>query len=175
MGSPHLEYSHHLRSFLSADDNDFIRLLPVRRFFSTFATIKLPSTISALASGSLWHPSTLVGCSGGSVVAGNPLRKLFHTKEKASQQTWFSHEWVPGREKDGPGASKFYDGFRIENLSLLRNLMGDKRLMDGTATVTIFEERTGVTALAWNPNRQCAGWASAGLGCGLIRMENLAI
>jgi transcription factor C subunit 6 len=115
------------------------------------------------------------------VIATNPLRKLLYAKEKHRQQTWFRHEWVPGKEvTDGegeterPGISKFYDGFKVENPKLLRTMMGDRRLVNGVLTVTIFEEGTGVTAVAWNPNQVCAGWACAGLGCGLLRVEDLA-
>jgi transcription factor C subunit 6 len=115
------------------------------------------------------------------VIATNPLRKLLYAKEKPRQQTWFRHEWVPGKEAtDGEGEtersgiSKFYDGFKVENPKLLRTMTGDKRLVNGVLTVTIFEEGTGVTSVAWNPNQVCAGWACAGLGCGLLRVEDLA-
>ncbi|KAL4873440.1 hypothetical protein BDV12DRAFT_78168 [Aspergillus spectabilis] len=175
VGSPHLSYSPWLHSFVSSDDNDFIRLLTVRRFFTTLAVARLPSTVSALAESSPWHPSALLGCTGGTVVATNPLRRLLHSKEKQWQQTWFSHTWARGADSNGPGASRFYDGYRAESISLLRNMTGDRKLINGTMVVTIFEEETHVTALSWNPNQSCAGWAAAGLGCGLLRVEDLAL
>lgn len=51
---------------------------------------------------------------------------------------------------------------------------GEPRPM-GLSLTTIHEEGTHVTALAWNPNRLCAAWASAALGCGLLRVEDLAM
>jgi transcription factor C subunit 6 len=54
-------------------------------------------------------------------------------------------------------------------------MMGDRKLINGTMVITIHEEETHVTALSWNPNQSCAGWASAGLGCGLLRIEDLAM
>lgn len=41
--------------------------------------------------------------------------------------------------------------------------------------VAIFEEPSCVTALAWNPNLQCSTWAVAGLGDGLLRVEDLGV
>ena len=39
---------------------------------------------------------------------------------------------------------------------------------------TVFEEQAGVTAVCWNPNVHVGGWAAAGLGSGLVRVEDLA-
>ncbi|KAL3469838.1 hypothetical protein BJX99DRAFT_251691 [Aspergillus californicus] len=175
VGSPHITYSPWLHSFVSSDENDFVRLLTVRRFFTTLAVARLPSTVSAQATSSPWHPNILLGCTGGAVVATNPLRRLLHSKEKQWQQTWFSHSWVRGEDASSSGTSRFYDGYRAESISLLRNMMGDRKLINGTLVISIFEEETHVTALAWNPNQTCAGWACAALGCGLLRIEDVAL
>ncbi|KKK19944.1 hypothetical protein ARAM_005466 [Aspergillus rambellii] len=175
VGSPHLSYSPWLQSFISSDENDFVRLLTVRRFFTTTAVARLPSTVSTLASCSSWHPTLLLGCTGGAVIATNPLRRLLHAKEKQWQQTWFSHTWTRGDDSSGSGTSRFHDGYRAESIRLLRNMIGDRKLINGTMVITIFEEETHVTALAWNPNQSYAGWAGAGVGCGLVRVEDVAI
>ncbi|EAW09617.1 transcription factor TFIIIC subunit TFC6 [Aspergillus clavatus NRRL 1] len=176
MGSPHVSYSPWLHSFLSSDENDFVRLLAVRRFYTTSAVARLSSTASALAPCSSWHPSILLGCAGGAVIATNPIRRLLHIKEKQWQQTWFTHEWVRGKEADSAGGvSRFIDGYRAESIMLSRNMVGDRKMVNGIMMLTIFDEGTHVTALAWNPNQPCAGWASAALGSGLLRVEDLAI
>ncbi|PYH90575.1 hypothetical protein BO71DRAFT_422168 [Aspergillus ellipticus CBS 707.79] len=175
VGSAHLSYSPLLHSFLSSDENDFARLLAVRRFFTSTAIARLPSMISALGPCSPWHPSVLFGCTEGTVEATSPLRRMLHAKEKQWQQTWFQHEWVRGPDANSPGTSRFHDGYRAESTSLLRNLVGDPKLVNGAAVITVFEEGTHVTALSWNPNQSCAGWAAAGLGCGLVRVEDLAL
>ncbi|PIG83426.1 transcription factor TFIIIC complex subunit Tfc6 [Aspergillus arachidicola] len=174
VGSPYLTYSPLLHSFLSSDENDFARLLAVRRFYTTTAVARFPSTVSSLAPCSVWHPSVMYGCTSGAVVATNPLRRLLHVKEKQWQQTWFTHEWARGDDASDPGISRFHDGYRAESISLLRNMMGDRKMVNGVMMITIYEEGTHVTALSWNPNQACAGWASAGMGCGLIRVEDLA-
>ncbi|KAL4928396.1 transcription factor TFIIIC subunit TFC6 [Aspergillus undulatus] len=177
VGSPHLAYSPWLHSFVSSDENDFVRLLTVRRFFTTISIARLQSTISALAPCSPCHPSILFGSTGGSVIATNPLRRLLHSKEKQWQQTWFTHTWARGNDSNSnaSGTSRFYDGFRADSISLMRNMTGDRKMVNGTLMVTIYEEETHVTALAWNSNQSCAGWAAAGLGCGLLRVEDLAL
>ncbi|KAG2009097.1 hypothetical protein GB937_008036 [Aspergillus fischeri] len=175
MASPHAAYSPLLHAFISSDENDFARLLAVRRFFTTTAMARLPSTVSALAPCSFWHPSVLLGCAGGEAIATSPIRRLVHPKEKQWQQTWFTHEWARGQDADSAGTSRFIDGYRAESFSLLRNMVGDRRMVNGTMMITIFDEPRHITALTWNPNQLCAGWGSAGLGCGLIRVEDLAI
>lgn len=173
VGSSFTSYSPWLHSFVSSDENDFARLLALRRFFATTSIARLSSSVSALAPCSPCHPSMLLGCTGGAVVATNPLRRLLHSKEKQWQQTWFVHEWVQGSSE--AGVSRFDDGFRAESVSLLRNTLGDRKMVNGTMVITIFDENTHVTALSWNPNQTCGGWSSAGMGCGLVRVEDLAL
>lgn len=67
---------------------------------------------------------------------------------------------------ENAGVSRFYDGFEAEKPILSTN--------STTLDLCIFEEGTAVTALAWNPNQEFAGWACAGLGCGLVRVEDLS-
>lgn len=98
-----------------------------------------------------------------------------HSKFKQWQQIWFKHEWVRGRGASGSGVSRFFDGFRIEQVALLRNLVGEQKLVNGHIVITIHDEETHVTSLAWNPNQSCAGWAAAGMGCGLVRVEDVAL
>jgi transcription factor C subunit 6 len=42
-------------------------------------------------------------------------------------------------------------------------------------TISIFEEQSAVTALAWNPNLKYGTWAVAGMGSGLVRVEDVDI
>ena len=41
--------------------------------------------------------------------------------------------------------------------------------------ITIYEESSAVTALAWNPNLRFGTWAVAGLGSGLLRVEDVGV
>ncbi|KAJ5239784.1 hypothetical protein N7468_004403 [Penicillium chermesinum] len=171
--SGQLTYSPILQSVCAGDDNESGRIMPVRRFFGTNATAKVPSSISCISPCSFWHPSLLSGGTGGEVLASNPLRRLLYSKEKQWQQTWFTHDWVPDQKGQGPGISRFYDGFQSETQGSARDRTNEGRPSGFTIT-TIYDENQHVTALGWNPNRSCAGWGCAALGCGLIRVEDLA-
>lgn len=172
--SSHLSYSPVLQAICSSDENEFGRLMPIRRFFATNSIGKMPSPVSALAPCSWWHPSILFGGTAGEVVATNPFRRMLNPKEGQWQQLWFTHEWTQGPDANSAGISRFIDGYRADTQNLARNIVGEHRPM-GLSLTTIQEEGTHVTGLAWNPNRQCAGWASGSLGSGLLRVEDLAI
>ena len=77
--------------------------------------------------------------------------------------------------KDARGLSRILEGFKAECIKVLtdeRNIYNSK---DGSVFATIYEERSAITALAWNPNKNVGGWAAAGMGDGLVRVENIAI
>ncbi|KLJ11423.1 hypothetical protein EMPG_09728 [Blastomyces silverae] len=185
VGSFEVSYSPFLRTYICSDDTEFVRIQPLRRFFSTSSILQTYDLVSAITPANLCHPSFLAGNVSGTVAVTNPLRRLVNPKDKTWQQTWFSHEWIPSKnekhgteQKDdiaGPGASKFYDGFKAEIPKLIRRLTGDRRMADGNLAIAIFEEGSAITSLAWNPNKECAGWACAGMGCGLLRVEDLAL
>jgi transcription factor C subunit 6 len=41
--------------------------------------------------------------------------------------------------------------------------------------ITIYEEPSAITALAWNPNLKFGSWAVAGMGDGLLRVEDIGV
>ncbi|KMU84991.1 hypothetical protein CIHG_02774 [Coccidioides immitis H538.4] len=175
MGTLNLSYSPFFQAFVTTDEADFVRLQPVRRFFSTISVLRSTSSVTAIAPCSPCHPTILVGSAGGLAMATNPLRRLLNPKNKHFQQTWFSHEWVLARDtksEERLGVSRFYDGFKAESPNLLRSATQGKI---SSNMMTIYEEETGITVLAHNPNDHCGGWACAGLGCGLLRVEDLTL
>ena len=42
-------------------------------------------------------------------------------------------------------------------------------------SISIFEKQSAITALAWNPNLKYGTWAVAGMGSGLLRVEDVGI
>ena len=179
------------------DDNDLLRALPLRRFFSALTFAKAKGQVISIAAGKV-HASVLVGSADGSVMVTNPMRKVLNSKEAQFQQTWFKHEWVHkpssqdraetilGVDEAGgetsdkeklprKGISRITEGYKVENLRLLKSGKEKLKLKDANPYSTIHEEESGVTQVAWNPNLHCGGWAAAGMGCGLVRVENLAI
>lgn len=97
-----------------------------------------------------------------------------HAKEAYYHARWFLHEWAAGKDEQTPNTSRFTDDLEVENLSLVRNVEGGK-VVNGIMTITIYDEQQHVIATNWNPNQHCAGWAAAGLGSGLVRVEDLAM
>lgn len=171
-----IEYSPSLQTFMTSDETDLFRLFPLRRFVSTGSISKSSSSVSTISSGTFSHPFVLYGNVEGAVTSTNPLRRVLHPKGKHMQQVWFTHEWVGNNHDDSlPGISRFFDGFKSEGAMLIRHKTKDTRMINGVLPVAIFEEGTAITAVAWNPSIECAGWSAAGTGCGLVRIEDLSI
>lgn len=72
---------------------------------------------------------------------------------------------------------RIVDGFKIERANTGNASMekGKKKAVLGGNTITIHEEKTAVTKVAWNPNLRFGTWAAAGMVSGLVRIENLAV
>lgn len=175
LGTTQIYYYPFLQAFVSTDENDTVRGLSVRRFFTSTSVGRLPSTISAMAHGSRWHPSIMAGCTEGGIYVFNPLRRFMHTKEAHYHTRWFLHEWAAGKDEQTPNISRFTDDIEIESLSLLRALKGEGKVLNGMMCLTIYDEEQHIVAVEWNPNQHCAGWAAAGMGSGLVRIEDLAM
>ncbi|OGE53019.1 hypothetical protein PENARI_c008G12339 [Penicillium arizonense] len=175
MPSPNISYSPILQSAVSGDEQEYARIIPIRRFFTSNGIGRFSSNVSAMAPCSFSHPCVLYGSAAGEVLGTNPFRRVVYNKEQVWQQMWFTHEWVPSSKADTAGTSRFFDGYRAESQKLAKHMTSDTRPITGIPTSTIYEEGTHVTALGWNPNPSCCAWASAALGSGLVRVEDLAI
>jgi len=146
------------------------------------------------------HPCVLIGCADGTVLTTNPMRKVMSFKQAQYQQIWFRHEWAPTpqtKQNEGnegmqgvstsaedhhvtrivarEGTSRITEGYKVETVDLLKSSKVKVKGRDGTVLATIYEEESAVTQVAWNPNLHCGGWAAAGMGSGLVRIEDLAI
>ena len=169
-GSSAIAYCDQAKAVFTNDENNSIRAFPFRRFFSNANLGRHTSHVLSLAFGHV-HPVMLVGGADGSVMASNPMRKFTNWKYKVYQQIWFKHEWA---RKDG-GISRFLEGFKVDQPPLLRTKWENGASVVGEMTETVYEEETGVNAVAWNPNGTCGGWAAAAMNCGLLRIEDIAL
>jgi transcription factor C subunit 6 len=69
------------------------------------------------------------------------------------------------------------EGYRLQATALQAargNLKGTPK-REPIKHLTIYEEPTAVTAVAWNPNLKFGTWAVAGTGSGVLRMEDLGV
>ncbi|MCJ1384355.1 hypothetical protein MMC17_007471 [Xylographa soralifera] len=188
-----VDYHPHIQSFLHSEDNDCLRALPLRRFFTVIMFGKAEGTVLSMAVGKV-HPCVLIASADGTVMITNPMRKVMGLKQAQYQQNWFRHEWIPRpqplqsegdegiqgvpisaehRHVAREGISRITEGYKVETVDLLKSSKAKSR--GGTVLATIYEEESAVTQVAWNPNLHCGGWAAAGTGCGLVRIEDLAI
>ena len=192
-----IDYHPPTQSFLHAEDNDDFRALPLRRFFTAIMIGKADGTVLSLAVGKV-HPCVLVASADGTVLTTNPMRKVMAAKQVQYQQIWFRHEWVPKRqplrsEGDGDGdeetqgvrasneerhgtregMSRITEGYKVEGIEVQR--FSNSKSKNGIILATIYEEEAAATQVTWNPNLHCGGWAAAGMGCGLVRIEDLAV
>ena len=76
LGPSLITYCEPILSVLTADESDTVRILPLRRFFSSMAVAKMPAGASSIAVGGV-HSIAMVGCVDGSVVCLNPLRRFY--------------------------------------------------------------------------------------------------
>ena len=183
---------------LQVDENFVLRGTPIRRMFATVSLGRYRSNATSLAV-SPCHPFVLAGAASGEVVSINPLNRAIDGKRPIWQQTWFAHEWrrptaqevasssvdesSEGMTSDGEGRnfkaghdglSRISEGYKAERVVPTKDEHTSPNQQDGTAFITIYEERSAITALAWNPNPHVGGWAAAGMGDGLLRIEDIA-
>ncbi|KAL1649006.1 hypothetical protein SLS61_006528 [Didymella pomorum] len=46
---------------------------------------------------------------------------------------------------------------------------------ENSTLITVYEEKSSVSALAWNPNLKFGTWAAAGMNSGLLRVEDIGV
>ena len=91
-------------------------------------------------------------------------------------------------EVSGPSASKVphsvlsesmvrvTEGYRATQPGIQYSTMSKKKPENENSTlITIFEEQSSISTLAWNPNLKCGTWAVAGMNSGLLRVEDIGV
>lgn len=192
----------HTQSFVMVDEYYMLKHSTLRRYHQALYTFRTDSTLTHVATSPL-HPAVLIGTSDGSVVATNGLCKLLNSKEIPWSQIWFKHEWrrpmedgptcapadgaAPSEGASGPEGSSAADpavlsrpltriteGYKPTQTSM-QYPDATKRHKDGAKFITIFEENSAATRVAWNPNLRCGAWAVAGMQSGMLRVEDLGV
>ena len=146
-----------------------IRFLHLRRSYTSSIIGRTGSVATAMATSRV-HPCLIASSTDGAVVATNPLRKFWSFKSAVYQQIWFWHEWSNRNEVEG-GISRITEGFRVDKGAEKKGMYTKNSVL----LATLYEEEQAATCLAWCPSLECGGWAAAGMGSGLVRIEDLSI
>jgi transcription factor C subunit 6 len=194
-GHPLLTWHDYTQIVLHTDEGMALRGSSIRRLFATMDLGRCGSSATCLAS-SPCHPCVLVGTAHGGVFATNPTKRIVDAASTVWQQAWFTHEWRrqsaeeaeiasqgnggvegtgagrAGLEHTIPasGLSRISEGFRADRALHVNETHQDS----GNLFATIYEEKSAITAVAWNPNLHTGGWAAAGMADGLLRVEDIA-
>lgn len=68
------------------------------------------------------------------------------------------------------------EGYRATQPGIQYSTTSKKKPENENSTlITIFEEQSSISALAWNPNLRFGTWAVAGMNSGLLRVEDLGV
>jgi transcription factor C subunit 6 len=171
-GSQALAWCDPVQGVLIGEESNNTRVYPVRRFFSATSCVRHEGMVYSLAVGTA-HPAVLSAGADGDVVVTNPLRRTVHLKLWHYQLTWFKHEY----SRKAGGISRITEGFALEKTNLSYTKGGNDGWMveDGAVLATLFEERSAITQVCWDPNILFGGLAAAAMGSGLVRVEDLAV
>jgi transcription factor C subunit 6 len=196
------DWHEHTQSFIAPDEHYMLKHNPLRRFYHNLYSMRAASSITRCAASPV-HPGILIGGADGKVEATNPIGRIANYKVIPWQQVWFVHEWrgpVKAADADANGDVEMEEGGPVSAPSSATSSVLDKplaRISEGYKAVqpgiqhsvvskkkanpevgkgiSIFEEESAVTALAWNPNLKFGTWAVAGMGSGLLRVEDVGV
>lgn len=72
--------------------------------------------------------------------------------------------------------ARMVEGFKANQPGIQHSVSSKKELNPEVGKgVTVFEEGSAITTLGWNPNVRFGTWAVAGMGDGLLRVEELGV
>ncbi|KAF3002074.1 hypothetical protein E8E13_009432 [Curvularia kusanoi] len=191
----------HTQSFIMPDEYYILKHNNIRRFYHNIYSARADSSIVRVASSPV-HPGVLIGGSSGAVFATNPVGRVVNTKVVPWQQNWFVHEWRPPVDEmvtkppvqdsetqdEGSKAAKvppsamsqpmvrITEGYKATQPGISYSTTTKKKPENETSTlITVFEEKSSISALAWNPNLLFGTWAAAGMNSGLLRVEDIGV
>ena len=100
-----ISYSATLSSFVTYEEGGYLKLFPIRRFWSSINFGKVDCEVLSLAVGYL-HPTVLAGFADGSLLAVNPARRFVEVRPSRAmfQQRIWKHEWA--RQKLGTSSQQ---------------------------------------------------------------------
>ncbi|RPA85076.1 hypothetical protein BJ508DRAFT_412218 [Ascobolus immersus RN42] len=165
--TPFITYSPLLDSALIWDESNAAKLAPLSRFNGAVLVSKhMGGGNIRDAAASSHHPFVLSCGWEGTALVANVVRRAFHGKGRAWQCIWFRCVWSVREEM-----IRILEGFKAEEVMRREGERGE----DGEGVV--WEKKAGVQRVAWmeRGKSEVSAWAAAAVGCGLVRVEDLAV
>lgn len=72
------------------------------------------------------------------------------------------------------GISRILESFKAEQVKVFNAHDSFSNKENGAVYSTVYDIETSVRAVCWNPNIHVGGWVAAGMGSGLLRVEDVA-
>ncbi|KAF2398409.1 hypothetical protein EJ06DRAFT_513418 [Trichodelitschia bisporula] len=91
-----------------------------------------------------------------------------------SPATANSHNQPDPASTHGAPLVRFMLGYKLQK-SILDQDSRPNNTKEGVLFTTVHEPKTAVTQVDWNPNLCCGTWAAAGMGSGLLRVEDIGL
>jgi transcription factor C subunit 6 len=70
---------------------------------------------------------------------------------------------------------RIVDGYKMVKAGAGSNEERAKGRNSASTTITIHEQLTAITKVAWNPNLRYGTWAAAATASGIVRVEDMAV
>ncbi|KAF2133508.1 hypothetical protein P153DRAFT_308429 [Dothidotthia symphoricarpi CBS 119687] len=100
------------------------------------------------------------------VVSSDPVANVSETPQTAVSQSVLNEPLV-----------RITAGFKANQPGMQDSITSKRKPTDleWGRYITVFEEQSAVTTLSWNPNLKFGTWAVAGMGSGLLRVEDIGV
>jgi transcription factor C subunit 6 len=81
------------------------------------------------------------------------------------------------KSKTGPATqeiSRVLEGFKCKEIKLFNTEDAFTHRENGAVYSTVYDLKTSIKSMSWNPNLHVGGWIAAGIANGLVRVEDVA-
>ncbi|KAG9864229.1 hypothetical protein KCV02_g24260, partial [Aureobasidium melanogenum] len=70
--------------------------------------------------------------------------------------------------------SRVLEGFKCKEIKLFNTEDAFTHRENGAVYSTVYDLKTSIKSMSWNPNLHVGGWIAAGIANGLVRVEDIA-
>ena len=70
--------------------------------------------------------------------------------------------------------SRVLEGFKCKEIKLFNTEDAFTHRENGAVYSTVYDLKTSIKSMSWNPNLHVGGWIAAGIANGLVRVEDVA-